>query len=697
MKEKSPIDIILAENDKRNAVINAKFNPITGEGSTGDRVRIEISDFSLPVQWIPADMMKVKLVKLLVKAGSIKEFHKKNLSKISEYNAVEKEKIVKQFIRVRCKYDFPFWCAAFVRIQSKEPGEGEIPFRLNRTQRGFTVELEKRRREEKPIRFVMLKSRQWGGSTTSQIYMNWLQLCHKPGLNSLIIAQTKKTSFVIKDMLDRVLKSYPTDMLYKLGEDYNDKDPKMVNVGHSGDLKRIPQRDCTITVASYEAPEAIHGSAYALVHCSEVGLWEPTEKKSPESIVQAISGIPYKPYTMIIYESTAKGMNFFQKEYAAAKNGTSLFEPLFVPWYDIDIYRIEFNDENEKKEFAMRLYDDRLKESVDSNREEPGTYLWWLWDKKGATLEAINWYITDRKGKNSHALMAAQYPSDDIEAFTFSGRMVFDREDIEPLRPACKPPYFVGEIYGRADTGEDALEGLRIRKEINGQLSVWQDVEKDDGEDEVTDRYLVVVDVCKGHTTKADYAVICVFDRINMIDADRPSVVAQWYGHIDMDLLAWKATQIAHYYNDALLVIESNTLETNNTKGEAEYILNVIRDVYDNLYARKQSAEDIREGAPRKYGFHTNRFTKSVIINNLKAVIREHMYTERDEGCLDEYATYIETEKGGYEAMQGYHDDKLMTRAIGLHICYNEMDLPTIRKKSQKFVKPKRVISEASM
>jgi hypothetical protein len=157
-----------------------------------------------------------------------------------------------------------------------------------------------------------------------------------------------------------------------------------------------------------------------------------------------------------------------------------------------------------------------------------------------------------------------------------------------------------------------------------------------------------------------------------------------------MDKLAWKATQVAAYYNNALLVIESNTLETNNTKGEAEYILNIIRDVYGSqLYARKQSAEDIREGAPRKYGFHTNPLTKKVIIHNLKQVIREHLYVEREEECLDEYLTYIETDKGGFEAMEGHHDDRLMTRAIGMQICFYEMDLPRIVKRP-KFTKDRR-------
>jgi hypothetical protein len=276
---------------------------------------------------------------------------------------------------------------------------------------------------------------------------------------------------------------------------------------------------------------------------------------------------------------------------------------------------------------------------------------------------------------------------------------VFPKQDVEQFRDACKPPKWKGEVYGLADEDEDALKNLRFRKEENGQLSMWQDVERDE-ENEVLDRYLVVVDVCKGHTKNADFADILVIDRLYMMDAEPPAVVAEWHGHIDMDKLAWKAAQIAAYYNNALLVIESNTLETNNTKGEAEYILQLIHDVYgDQLYARKQSAEDIKQKLPKKYGFHTNTLTKPVIIHNLKAIVREHLYVEREVECLEEYLTYVETEKGGFEAKEGYHDDRLMTRAIGLHVCYHEMDLPRIvkRSKSSASVFSTTPVSEASI
>ena len=44
---------LLKENDRRNEIIYAKFDPITGEGSVGERVRVEIPDFIIPVQWLP--------------------------------------------------------------------------------------------------------------------------------------------------------------------------------------------------------------------------------------------------------------------------------------------------------------------------------------------------------------------------------------------------------------------------------------------------------------------------------------------------------------------------------------------------------------------------------------------------------------------------------------------------------------------
>ena len=159
------------------------------------------------------------------------------------------------------------------------------------------------------------------------------------------------------------------------------------------------------------------------------------------------------------------------------------------------------------------------------------------------------------------------------------------------------------------------------------------------------------------------------------------------------------------YYDNALLVIESNTLETKDKDRvvdgvQAPFILDQIKDVYPNLYARKQSAEAIAEGAPKRYGWHTNVSTKPMIISTLVKVIRKQMYVERDERCIDEYLFYERKKNGAFGAIVGKHDDLLMTRAIGLHICYYEMEIPKIIstiKSAAESKTHKRVLSEATI
>lgn len=696
---------ILDENRRRNAAIRATFNPITGEGSLlmEDRVKLKLSDLPFTM-YLPSECMKIPFFLKLKTYGSIEKFVIKEFEvDEDDVEAMEegREDVISEICRLRSRYDFAFWAAYYVYIKAKGGGE-DVLFRLNRPQRRLVTWLEKKRRAGKPIRLVLLKARQWGGSTCIQLYMAWLQLVHRVGLNSLIVAHQGIASDEIQDMFDRMIKEYPLEMLHKLGEIYNTKEPKFVGVGHSGGIHRVPQRNCKIKIGTAERPDSARGGDYNLVHCSEVGLWRKTEGKTPAMIVKAAcSGVLLKPYTMIVYESTANGTgNFFQQEYDAAKRHMSLFEAMFIPWYEIDDYSLPFD--GSAYAFAEQLYLGRESLNVMSAREEPGRYLWWLWEQ-GATLEAIHWYVQERSGKNDHAEMASEFPSDDVEAFVHSGSMVFDKYKVEAFKQSCRVPRFIGEVYGKGDEGADALKDLKFREDAQGRLWVWDKPEIDPDE-KILNRYLVVVDI-GGRSRKADWSVIVVFDRVYMMDHECPLVVAQWYGHIDMDLLAWKAAQIAAWYDDALLVVESNTLETHDRDrfvdgDQSSYILGQIKDYYDNLYIRNKSDDSVKDGETEMYGFHTNVKTKREVISTLVKVIREKLYIERDVRVLDEYLTYERKQNGAYGAILGKHDDLLMTRAIGLHVCYYQMDEPRPVRRHRPgdhIVKPRKVISAATV
>lgn len=678
MAEEVCVADVLAENERRLAAANAVFDPLTGEGSTGERRRVTVEGYPTPTMWLPVEMLEEPFVRRLLKAGGVDAFMERNGIEATKEN---RELVEETLTRVRIRYDFPFWAYVFVRIKPKGGGE-PVPFRLRRSQRRLVEEgFENLKILTSPLRLIILKARQWGGSTCVQLFMAWLQLVHRTGLNSLVIAQDKSTATVITEMFRNALEAYPLRLLHPLGEGYKAGETKWAGVGSVQNIHQVPQRKCSITVGSMERPESVRGGDYNLVHCSEVGVWKKTEGKSPEDVVDAATGgMGLDAMTMIVYESTAKGTgNFFHREWMAAKEGRSQFRGIFIPWYDIaDRYSKAFEDEAEREAFAEWLVENRRNKNTMSDREEAGEYLWWLWTR-GATLEGINWYIEERRKYRDHGHMASEYPTDDVEAFTHSGARVFDKWQVDAFRGDCRPPRLVGDVAGEAVRGEAALKNVRFMEDHQGLLWVWQEPERFAGE-RVLDRYLVTVDI-GGRWRKADWSVISVLDRYDMMEGGCPAVVAQWRGHIDHDLLAWKAAQVAAWYDNALLVIESNTLETKDKERSVDgdqsgFILNQIKDAYDNLYARPSGdAESVAEGAETKYGFHTNTKTKPEIISHLIEVVREHLYIERDGQCLDEYLSY-ELDGGVYQAVSGHHDDLLMTRAIGLWICYRVMERP---------------------
>lgn len=668
---------ILKEDERRTKARSIPYDPISGAMSPGNRFVITIPELEPSEIHLPVAMQALPEVKALINHKALTDVFPGSL-----------ENARRRWFELRCRFDFPFWAYKCIRIKQKDGGPLDIPFLLNAPQRKLIGEFEKMREADMPIRIVLLKARQWGGSTATQIYMLWIQLMRRKGFNSLIVGHQHSSTEEVIDMAKTALDYYPNSLLTDDGTPMPEKEKVYLGSTLSRSIIKIPRRHFRIKAGSAERPDSSRGGDYALVHLTEVGLWKKTLGKSPEDIIRAAtSGVLLNPETMIVMESTANGVGtFFHKEYEAAKRGSSLYRPVFVPWYEIEQYSLKVAD---RRAMAERILKNRHSAFSSDEREPTGEYIWNLWES-GASLDAINWYETTRAGYNNPDQMLSEYPSNDIEAFVNSGAHVFNRKKALQLKKRCMPPRFSGELVAAADYGERALEGITFEPDTNGRLKIWDMPEVDEGgkSQVMHDRYIVVVDV-GGRSVKADWSVIAVFDRIRMLGCEGPALAAQWRGHCDMDQLAWLSARIARWYGEALLIIESNTLETRDPDryvdgDQSGFILNQLRDCYPNLYARRQNPEDIIMGRPRKYGFHTNTATKPMIISNLVRVVRDGLYIERDEDCINEYLTYERRPNGSYGAISGKHDDMLMTRAIGLHICLNEMTAPQRRDAAQR-------------
>ena len=436
-------------------------------------------------------------------------------------------------------------------------------------------------------------------------------------------------------MYSRLLAEYPVEYWSE------NSAPKFVPFEKSRNVNMISGRECLVAIGSAESPEAIRGYDIAMAHLTEVAFWRNSPLHSPENIVRSVCGsIALENDTVIIMESTANGMgNFFHTEWLRAKAGLSDKVAVFVPWHEIEIYRYPVED-------AGRLWDEL---------DEYERNLW----EEGLTLEMINWYHNKRKEYTSHSQMKAEYPSNDIEAFVSSGNMLFDPSMLDKLRTGCKPPLWIGEITGDAESGCKSLSGLRKVQSSKGCLKVWADPDLISPQGKK--QYITVVDI-GGLSDKADFSVITVFDSCNF--AGIPEVVAQWRGHLHHDLLAWKAAQISSWYLKALLVVESNTLETEFADDGASYILEILERFYHNLYRRPSRSGN----GQYRIGFHTNAATKQAVVCELMRAVRDNLYLEHDTEAINELSWYERKPSGGYGAVAGKHDDILMTRAIGLYV-----------------------------
>ena len=671
---------ILAEDKRRLKSLLASYRPITGENAPGLRFECVITDFLNGKKlWLPVEMLKEKKFCAIIKCGSIEAFCDKYMPDFDQEKA--RDAVFRYLIRLRCKHDFYFFAYAYARIKNKDGGE-DIPFLLNHAQLGLTKEFESQRLhgELGSILVILLKCRQWGGSTDTDIYMGWIQIFWMINWNSNIIGHQSSSSTQVFDMYEKLMNAIPTWLFYDIGEPFKEDPRKLRTSSTQNNIKYLIPRSCKIQTGSARNPESCRSADAAMAHITEEAFFPNTTEWTPQKVINAaVSSIRVTvPLTFIVRESTPNGReNEFHDEWVRAnsfdKDGKrlSIYKPYFVPWFHIEKYILPFKTEQEKIDFVIWLYKNR------EDEQYHGSYFWWLWEIKGATLEGIHWYVNECKKYNDLDGMRQEYPSDDVEAFLFSGTTVFDPYKLKEMEEDCKgiEPIMVGDIEGDSyDAADDAcMDNIRFIERSGGPLKVWAGP---DNSEIVRHRYIVACDIGGSHKT-SDFSDIVVLDRYDEIYGGVPEIVAEWHGHCDADQLAMRCAQIAHFYNDAYLVIENNTAYSrmNNTEGnQSELFFPILLPLYNNLYSASQSKLKKVKNIEMKWGFNTNKNTKVAVVKTMARIIRDGGYMERELAAIDECTYFLYYKQNDcYGAVAGKHDDRVMARAIALYV---EKDMP---------------------
>ncbi|MBO5018166.1 MAG: hypothetical protein J6C56_04815 [Alistipes sp.] len=651
---------IIEENKRHFDALFSEYDPLTGIGSPIERVRLNLT----------SEGKYILIPKYISTASAIKEMLDYScLEEYIEAKHLTHDEVYDVLFRLRVKYDFEYWAATCATIFDKTSGQ-EVKFKLRKAQRKLLKVLVEQAFSLRPIRVILVKARQWGGSTLIQLFCAWIQLFHRKNWNSVIATHIEEAARNIRSMYTLVAERHPKDIL----------DIKFRAFEGSSKNKQIVDRGCVIYIGSMERPNSLHSGNYKLVHCSEVGYWKETTNRKPSDFVNAFEGsVPLEPFTLVALESTAKGTgNFFHTTWLSATKGENAYTPIFVAWWEIDMYTLPFESYEDMKMFVESMNDYEL----------------WAFSL-GATLEGLHWYREKRKGFDNDWDMQEQFPTTADEAFVTSGRKAHHPLHIKQMEVFAKKPEFIGEMFADAPSGEEAINNsLQFKELIKGDFYVWK---KPDTTRLYNDRYVVSLDI-GGSAAKADWSVIRVLDRLPMMNGGVPEFVATYRFHMDQDLTAWRAVQVAKWYCNALLVVEANVLNTFQTEGNfTSTVLDIIAHVYPHLYYR-DDPNKIKEGLPTKYGFWTSK-NKSELVTTITAGLREMGFIERDQRMLDECGWYELKQDGSYGAIDGQHDDIYISSAINLWVS-NKLPIPTpiptLEEKAQG-MRRQRVRTEADM
>lgn len=339
------IDALVAENQSRYNEIYGPYDPWTGIGCYDfeSRVCLEIPDFIIPKMYVPKECMRTLLYKNLQHYGTLKDVLIYVLRKDYDEDSPDTQKLrallTFEIFKVRFREDPEFALFCTDKIEDKNTGD-MIPFRLNYPQRRLIALFEKLRHEKKAIRVVILKARQWGGSTLTQLYIKWMQDFRHDGWNAIVLSQVKSTSKKIKAMYRKAVErqkgwtiGHPGVQLM-LSPYENSPDDFIVTDGNKA-LRRS-----TLTVASFDNFDAVRGNNFHCAHYSEVAYWKKTPEHDPEGVISSISGGIHNIEDNIeVFESTGRGASGFfydRCQLAMDPSNNDAYAFIFVPCFIIE-------------------------------------------------------------------------------------------------------------------------------------------------------------------------------------------------------------------------------------------------------------------------------------------------------------------------------------------------------------------------
>lgn len=259
------------------------------------------------------------------------------------------------------------------------------------------------------------------------------------------------------------------------------------------------------------------------------------------------------------------------------------------------------------------------------------------------------WYQREKlKSRGMEWQFFQEYPSTPEEAFAKTGRTVLNIEVLQAEMCFCEPALRYDLLMD-----EDFESPLGDLDEAPHELHVWAppEVLRDEhGRVVQKPNYVIGVDIAEGldHGDRTS---------IDVVDANTGHQVASYLGHWPVEALGELVARIGYWYHTALLLPERNN-------AGILPIADLQRMGYPRIWRMGHLAAIPKSDKTPRYGWQTNRSTKPKSVNELVRATATGAIVIHDARFLQEAHTFIHDGKGGMNASEGNHDDKIMSVTI---------------------------------
>lgn len=481
----------------------------------------------------------------------------------------------------------------------------KVPFVWNKMQKDFIENMDSYN--------IILKSRQ-GGMSVCICSLAIYYAITEPNCVCMMLSHNDESTRAIFNKLKAIYNSIPSPIRPQLVRN-NRAELQLAN----GSI---------ISCSTLGRVDKGRGNTAKLIHLSEFAFVDSEIATNQLlSLEQAL-----RPDGKLIIETTANGLNFFHNHYQKSKKGENAYKSFFYNYIDTScMFKEEYK--KYKKIFKNRNgHDFGMDDLTDEEKQLLNDY-----KDKGMNLDILCWRRL-KIANSTEDKFNQEFPLTDEMAFITSGASIFDNKRIT-----------------------DVLRALQLKKNkyLNKKdLDLPQELSKFYGKSffmyqvpKAGQRYYIGVDTSEGINKDSSTCVVLNKEGQEMAMFKNNKIKPYQFAEF--------VNALGRYYNKAYLVVEKAS--------GGHSVIERLRYDYKYMNMCKYKTYDQFNRTITQVGFDTNSKTKGIIINDLREQFDKGGLLINSEEILEEMKVFEIKENGSMGAMNGYHDDLVMSIALALN------------------------------